>query len=86
MTITVEQEHIDKGVMRECEQCAMALAITSATGCQAHVRHYAVDLVTEHGTVWCMLPKEAIGFIKKFDNKLHVEPFSFELDVGEEVA
>ena len=86
MTITVEQEHIEKGKMNECERCPIALAITSVTGCWAHVRHYAVDLDTDHGKTWCMLPKEAIRFIKKFDNKLRVEPFSFELDVGKEVA
>ena len=84
MTIKVEQEHIDKGKMNECERCPIALAIMSVTGCWAHVRHYAVDLDTDHGTMWCLLPKEAIRFIKKFDKGLPVDPFSFDIDIGEE--
>ena len=84
MTITVEQEHIDKGEKMNSSRCAVALAIEAATGVTPEVDYAEVTMQYEDHAVRCHLPEAASLFVDEFDKGLPVEPFSFDLDMGDE--
>lgn len=79
MTITVTQEHINKGKRGANCQFPVALAVN--------------DLMRPTELVWVgyskvkcggrefKLPQDAIAFIRDFDDYRQVDPFSFELDI-----
>ena len=74
MTIKVTQEHINMGRHGSFHSCPIALALEQ-TG---------VHCAVMPSTVWAggtryNLPSEATTFIRRFDNRLHVEPFEFTI-------
>lgn len=87
LKIEVTQEHIDSGVVRDCQQCPIAIAIAQ------HLTHRIVvevgdsALLTHSETgklVDVDLPDEADDFICAFDGEDisdPVKPFAFDLDV-----
>ena len=90
MTITVKQGHIENGQRGSCYECPVALAIFTATGnvCNIGQSYGRADIKTPkapEGVVSCPLPTSAMEFICDFDNKHPVFPFSFELDLGDEI-
>lgn len=88
ITITVTAEDIQEGEARRGEKRA---AKTCPIGQAVH-RVWFTPMVNQHavfpnghrinGLAYAlMLPIEARVFIKEFDSKWHVEPFTFELEV-----
>lgn len=77
-TITVLQDDIDNGKPTSSRDCAIALAAKRELFTDnLWVNALGIETFTEHGT----LPSEARAFIPRFDKKLPVEPFKFEIDM-----
>lgn len=77
LTITVEQHHIDSGETFNCRKCPIALAIREVLP----EHHIAIgtrfaDIDDED----YLLPKEAQQFVRDFDDKLKVGPFTFTME------
>ena len=77
-TITVLQDDIDNGVPGKPGRCAIALAAKRELFVDyVLVNGFTLSTDTESG----LLPYEAKAFIPRFDQKLPVEPFKFEIDM-----
>ena len=83
VTVHVTQEMIDAGVVEDCEKCPIARAVNELLsgdysaevyGCHSFIRsgHVCMD-------VEMLTPDFAASFIKEFDNREPVNPFSFTL-------
>ena len=86
VTVTVTQEHIDRGTPKVCARCPIALALLDAvpdTGAVSVMADTA-SFFTDDG-VWFQfdLPGEAIEFIERFDEtgRDSVSPFTFTAEV-----
>lgn len=84
MTITVTQEHVDKGNPGVSNECALALAFISAGFPDVRVRTdgvwpYGYGIANEE--IGVELPETADGFRFAFDRCLEVKPFTFEMDI-----
>jgi hypothetical protein len=84
VTITVTQDHINKGVKQDCWSCPIALAIQDAMPgviC-AEVLNPDLGFATIFGDDGdcgeALLPDPARHFIAEFDNGQTVHPFAFE--------
>lgn len=86
--IEVTQKHIDEGKRGEANTCAVALALTDATG-------YSASVGTFSGTLFKIdrlsgvvadfdLPKPVTKWIKAFDSGSTVTPMSFEIDLPDQ--
>lgn len=79
--INVLKRDIQRGVVGECGQCPIALAIKRAT----HRRTMVYDMEVEtfradsYRPTTYPLPAEAKKFIARFDDKKLVKPFSFRI-------
>lgn len=86
MRVKVTQEHINRGLRRDCNKCPIALAIINRKNI-SYVRVeetivYVARLskVNKINRSLYLLPSEAIKFIKTFDSGSEVvKPFSFEM-------
>ncbi len=76
MKVRVTQEHIRCGERRSPRGCPIALALREKRGL-SNVRVHLTHAFTPSHEF--RLPLEAQEFIKAFDNRSPVEPFSFEL-------
>lgn len=76
MRIEVTQEHIDKGVMGDCEDCPIARAIR-AVGIDASVQDHVMLIGDRTVVVGPFL----FSRMFQFDNGYGMDPFSFELEV-----
>lgn len=83
MRITVTAEHIKRGRRQSARACPVALAIRTATGWQAEVGLFAIDLADRRDRfrMYVRTPPSAAEFIRRFDGCLNVAPFAFDLDV-----
>jgi hypothetical protein len=80
LTVSVEQSHIDRGERNSCCACPIALAMN-----EQHPRDssWRIGLATA-----CIgwtgrasyLPPRAIKFVRSFDDKKEVKPFTFRLE------
>lgn len=79
LVIEVTLGDIKAGKCTNPYTCAIALAVTRATGSHAGVAIRDFDLLDPYGntTDTYNLPAEAVAFICAFDNKRPVEPFTF---------
>lgn len=78
--VEVRREHLDSGMRCRSECCPVALAVQEATGLESAYVNYVAAVVTyPEGTAVYGLPKVARAAIRDFDNRLKVEPFSFDL-------
>jgi hypothetical protein len=84
MKIEVTDEHIFQGQPNNDELCPIALALTEATGVQWKVR-YKTAWKSTSDRRHRHLPASAVEFVKAFDAKESVEPFSFEIDAQREL-
>lgn len=76
MTISVTQEDISMGVRRQCKSCPIALALRRINP------DYRVDVDTDRirfGNKSFNTPEKVRDFIKAFDAKKQVSPFTFRL-------
>jgi hypothetical protein len=96
VTISVTQEHIERGLPDVCDECAMAKAFLASLPGAAYVKvrywdhlgddarepevHVTVDF-NAGATRYYRLPYEAAGFVPRFDSGLPVFPFAFEAEV-----
>jgi hypothetical protein len=89
-TITVLQDDIDKGCVRATDNCPIARAATRDLADLLESGHVGVGCT--HITVWqsgegikclfhALLPEEAEEFVFRFDRKMPVEPFKFEIEI-----
>jgi hypothetical protein len=81
MTINVTQEDIDKGVRRISDCCPVALSLFRLGYTGITVEHDEVFLTTEHDDYVFALPDTVAEFIRDFDRRDEVSPFSFELEI-----
>jgi hypothetical protein len=81
-TINVTQEHINKGVQVKCTKCPVALAIQDVCKPKSEV-HVGVYILI--GGLCADTPASAIRFIKEFDVFGTGRPFSFDLDIPDEL-
>lgn len=79
MTISVTQQHIDRGEALSCSRCPIALAISDCFLASCTVLHHSV-CITDLG--YYSLPNECNDFITAFDNNQPVSPFTFELELN----
>lgn len=86
-TINVTREHIKEGERGVCNHCPVALAIESvcAPRTSVSVSNRAVVLIGAAATIRKTLPYEVQDFIKDFDTFEKVRPFSFDLDIPDEL-
>ena len=88
MRIEVTREHIETGVPKSPEKCALALALTEAGFDKATVGGSCfwwgpyIDELT-YLRKGCDVPEVAGLFMDAFDKHIPVEPFEFELEVEE---
>jgi hypothetical protein len=82
-TINVTQEHIDKGLRRQCSKCPVALAIKDVCKPETYVNVSSVIYVG--GKFSKAAPLDVERFIGRFDGSFSVEPFSFDLDIPAEL-
>lgn len=95
LTVSVTQDHIDQGAPSEPEYCPVALALfevlrvpEGTPALRLSVGSTQVELSRDwpdERAADVELPDEAQAFITDFDDTGAVEPFSFELDVPDEV-
>lgn len=76
--ISVTQEHIGEGSMRNPYHCPIALACKS-TGLVIKAVKSTQIVLPEWGHI--PLPRSAKRFISKFDNGKPVKPFNFVLEI-----
>lgn len=84
MIITVTQEHIDKGVKKHCERCALSLAFHDSGFPKAGIGVMSVwpfGLDKEHEQRRWDLPEKAVSFREGFDGGWPVKPFTFEMHI-----
>lgn len=78
--VEVTQRDIDEGKTRDCTHCPVALAIARAMGLpEVHVAHDF--FVAASGGPEIKLPPEVSIFIRQFDLREPVSPFTFELTI-----
>jgi hypothetical protein len=80
MKIEVTQEDIDKGIPEDSLRCPIGRAMYRTTGGVWMV--YKNVMVPWQISCWktTSLPDIAEGFIKNFDKRLTVKPFTFEIE------
>lgn len=76
MKIKVTQEHIDKGVVSNCNRCPVALAVQEAL---ANDSATVGSSFIHTGIKSIEMPEEVYNFVHDFDAFLSVKPFEFEL-------
>ena len=77
MKIKVTQEHIERGVVKDCDVCPVALAMQEAME-DDKVRVFSTYIETSEGNY--ITPESVGDFIDNFDEGLPVKPFEFELE------
>lgn len=86
VTIHVTAGDIAAGSITSCENCPVAQAIMRTLG----LPHVSVGLddmdLGRHVAVLVPTPARASHFMRLFDGGHKVEPFSFELDVPDELV
>lgn len=92
ITINVTQEDIDNGTRKKCVICPVARALDKAFGLTVPptpiadrtcfiLDSYHIDLFDKQDfLIRIPTPPEAKAFIKAFDTKQPVKPFSFQID------
>jgi hypothetical protein len=90
VTVSVTQEHIDRGRPGQCAACPIALALAEAMPYATHIEVYGSpdDGTPAFAEVWSgalkchfRLPAEADAFIAAFDDEHPVAPFTFVVEV-----
>lgn len=84
MLVHVTQEDIDNATAKSCTYCPVAIAMTKilAEGLTVHVLTQGMKIWKMDDGWWrTQNPPEVVQFIKAFDRRDPVSPFSFEVDV-----
>lgn len=77
--VRVTAEHIAHGTAHDCEQCPIALAITSMYPGSTGVGVYSGGVFIDYPGTYLLLPltEDAREFVERFDLGLPVKPFTF---------
>lgn len=78
MRIKITQDHIDKGLKRDCHSCPIAWAITEVRH-QSYVQVGTNDVRIDAQVY--QLPAKVSRFISNFDDGQPVKPFAFNLEI-----
>jgi hypothetical protein len=83
ITVDVTQEDIDGGERGDCKKCPIARALARTKGQSPEVSDFEVSQfrIQYQREGRMLLPEEAQIFVRRFDNKRPVSPFSFTLEV-----
>lgn len=76
MIVNVTKKHIAHGTRRNLYRCAVAIAITDATGLRCEA---TPEVLTIGDDFECPTPDKVARFIEAFDTGHHVDPFSFRM-------
>lgn len=79
--VEVTQQDIDTGTRRSVYSCPIALSLKRQLNTSAVIVRKVSILVIDK---YYVPPLEAVEFMGRFDNKLSVEPFSFDMEDGYE--
>lgn len=77
--IEVTQDDIDCGKRLTCDKCPVALAIRRVSRFRWNI--YSRRAIQRNGPRSVDLPPEVSSFIRDFDNRTPVQPFSFEINL-----
>lgn len=80
MLIEVTQEHIDKGVKKNCQNCPVAIAAQAVLQ-NSDIRMGQWTLYDSRFTTIARVPFVVTDFVNRFDLGLPVQPFSFNLKI-----
>lgn len=92
--VKVTQEHIDRGKRRDCAKCPVTLAADELVKPDVHLttgKTYIywcdpwIDRTGDLEVQEAVLPAAAIGFIVDFDMGTWVAPFTFTIELPEEI-
>lgn len=82
--ISVEQRHIDKGIVFDCQDCPIGLAVSEVKG--SYRVHVAATCIRVRRGITCNsendyyhVPRRVRQFINWFDRGKKVQPFRFYL-------
>ena len=83
MKIDINPTHIEKGERRICTACPISLATLEALPGGHIVRTYSswmeITREADQEVDLYRLPFDAVEFVREFDDRKKVKPFSFEL-------
>lgn len=87
VTISVTQDDINEGEPAECGICPIALAARRALKTAAELSVFSdhIKIYFAVRVVLAALPRIAQDFIIDFDNFDPVQPFSFDLDIADDL-
>lgn len=85
--ISVTADHITRGARCDSVRCPVALAIKDALHLSVDVQEDLINFGIPTGMFSPVAtPQEAGHFVDEFDDGLPVQPFTFTLEVPDEVA
>lgn len=82
ITVSVTQEHVDRGKCRDPWQCAIALALKAAVPDAQDVYVTGIDAAFTklNSTYHTYCPKELSHYVASYDEGRKIEPTTFELE------
>ena len=90
-TVHVTQEDIDQGKPREACGCPIVHAVRRVCKATYIAATHGEVVLTDHNsyiededTRFVPLPEDATLFMAKFDNRMEVQPFSFQIDIPDQ--
>ena len=81
MTINVTRQHIENGLIGECDKCPVALALLDVGCLMVTVGDYDTCFYYNGQDYQIVNPPDVQEFVANFDDEAPVEPFSFTLDL-----
>lgn len=87
--VSVTAEHIAEGKRNDCSRCPIALALSRIVPPEGRVYVYsdhAVFSILGKGPYFGDLPDDAQYFVQMYDKARSVGPFTFTMQIPEEVT
>jgi hypothetical protein len=82
--IEVRQDHIDKGLKKNCHSCPVALAVKEKFPNWRQISINGFDLYHGYFDIKCVeLPVKVYNFVGNFDSGRPVKPFKFKIKINE---
>jgi hypothetical protein len=80
MKVKIESQHIKEGVRDKPDSCALARALSDCNFRSVQVFNSWFVFESKEKKFSIELPREAVKFIKSFDDGFIVDPMEFEID------
>lgn len=81
LTIDVREEHIQQGCPRMANHCPVSLAARDVGLLAVHAEHDWMYWLGAGRKQFAQLPPIARVFVRAFDKRKPVDPFSFEIEI-----